>query len=162
DHREFLCLARLQHTHIIPLYGVHDFPARNLRALCQPYLGGATLARLLDLLRPTPAARRTGRALVEALDRAGQGLPPALPGRGPRAALARAPYAEAVCWIGLCLAEALQHAHERGLVHLKPSNVLLAADGQPLLLDFHLALHPVPVGESAPEGMGGTPEYMSP
>jgi serine/threonine protein kinase/Flp pilus assembly protein TadD len=191
--REFLSLARLQHTHIIPLYGVHDFPARNLRALCQPYFGGATLARLLDLMRPVPAARRTGRTLVEALDGApgwlasggrqspgdwnrGTDVPrspnaggnvdglPIRPTRGPREALARMGYAEAVCWVGACLAEALQYAHERGVVHLdlKPSNVLLAADGQPLLLDFHLALHPVPAGRVAPEGMGGTPEYMSP
>ncbi len=162
---EFLSLARLQHTHIIPLHGVHDFPARNLRALCQPYLGGATLSRLLDELRPIALARRTGRALVDALDAAGRDNPP-LPasGGGPRTALGRAGYAEAICWIGACLADALQHAHERGVVHLdlKPSNVLLAADGQPLLLDFHLALHPVAAGQPAPEGMGGTLEYMSP
>jgi serine/threonine protein kinase/Tfp pilus assembly protein PilF len=163
--REFLSLARLQHTHIIPLHGVHDFPTRNLRALCQPYLGGATLGKLLDLLQPIPPAQRTGKSLVDALEQAGRESAYPLPGRGgPREALARAPYAEAVCWIGACLAEGLQYAHERGLVHLdlKPSNVLLAADGQPLLLDFHLALHPVPVGQAAPEGMGGTPECMSP
>lgn len=163
--REFLSLARLQHTHIIPLHGVHDFPARNLRALCQPYLGGATLARLLDLMRPVPAARRTGRSLVEALDQAARESPLALPARGgPREALAQAPYAAAVCWMGSCLADALQYAHERSLLHLdlKPSNVLLAADGQPLLLDFHLALHPLPVGGTAPEGLGGTLEFMSP
>jgi serine/threonine protein kinase/Flp pilus assembly protein TadD len=171
--REFLSLARLQHTHIIPLYGVHDFPARNLRALCQPYLGGATLARLLDALRSTSPARRTGRMLVDALDQAEashSSVPPRGGGaegvseRGPHAALARVPYAEAVCWIGVCLAEALHYAHERGLLHLdlKPSNVLLAADGQPMLLDFHLALHPIPLGQMAPEGLGGTPDYMSP
>src|SRR5262249_45117600 len=60
--------------------------------------------------------------------------------------------------------EALQYAHERGLLHLdlKPSNVLLAADGTPMLLDFHLARGPVPCGAPAPPWMGGTPGYLSP
>ncbi len=163
--REFVSLARLQHTHIVPLHGAYDFPTRNLRALCLPYLGGATLARVLELLRATPPARRTGRSLVEALDRAGGDGPQSPPSQGaPREALARATYPEAVCWIGACLADALNHAHARGLVHLdiKPSNVLLAADGQPLLLDFHLAHHPFPAGGPAPGGLGGTPAYMSP
>src|SRR5687768_5888968 len=76
--------------------------------------------------------------------------------------LAHVSYVQAVCWITACLADALQFAHERGLVHLdlKPSNVLLAADGQPMLLDFHLAREPVrPHGPRA-EGFGGTPPYM--
>jgi eukaryotic-like serine/threonine-protein kinase len=177
--REFLSLARLQHTHIIPLHGVHDFPARNLRALCQPYYGGASLARLLDLLRPVPVAQRTGRSLLDALDRvqaeliaecgtrnAELGAIPHSALRIPHShrALAGASYVQAVCWVGACLAEGLHYAHERGLVHLdlKPSNVLLAADAQPLLLDFHLALQPLAPGQAAPEGFGGTPGYMSP
>jgi serine/threonine protein kinase len=40
--------------------------------------------------------------------------------------------------------------------------VLLAADGQPMLLDFHLARPPVPAGAAAPVWMGGTPGYMAP
>src|SRR5262249_47510936 len=42
--REHLSLARLQHTHIVPLYLVQDYPDRLLRALCLPYFGGVTLA----------------------------------------------------------------------------------------------------------------------
>ena len=83
---------------------------------------------------------------------------------GPRARLRRMSYVDAVCWIGSCLAEALHHAHERGLVHLdiKPSNILLAADGQPLLLDFHLAHAALSAGQKVPLTLGGTPDYMSP
>jgi hypothetical protein len=43
---EHLRLARLQHTHIVPLYSVHEFPERRLRGLCQPYFGGRSLASL--------------------------------------------------------------------------------------------------------------------
>jgi len=45
---------------------------------------------------------------------------------------------------------------------LKPSNVLVAADGQPMLLDFHLAHEPLHTGKPAPEEVGGTYAYMPP
>jgi serine/threonine protein kinase/tetratricopeptide (TPR) repeat protein len=181
DAREHLALARLQHTHIVPLYSVQDHPARGLRALCMPYFGGATLARLLDALQSQPPGQRTGRRLVEAVDRISETLQIAncklqianckTPAPS-RQFLARVSYVEAVCWVGACLADALQYAHERGLVHLdlKPSNVLLAADGTPMLLDFHLAREPIrPAGDgraderlASPSFLGGTAGYMSP
>jgi serine/threonine protein kinase len=162
---EHLSLARLQHTHIVPLYAAEDLPARRLRALCLPYFGGATLAALLAVLRDVPPAARTGADLRRALVRAQAPFPLTVEAHGPaRAALAGDDYAEAVCRMGLCLAEALAYAHERDLLHLdvKPSNVLLAADGQPMLLDFHLARGPVPAGAPAPAWMGGTPPYLAP
>jgi serine/threonine-protein kinase len=43
--------------------------------------------------------------------------------------------------IGCALADALEHAHQRGVIHcdIKPENVLLDADGRPLLADFSIA-----------------------
>src|SRR4051794_4875702 len=41
-HAAHLSLARLQHTHIVPLYAVQDDTARGVRLLCMPYFGSAT------------------------------------------------------------------------------------------------------------------------
>jgi serine/threonine protein kinase/tetratricopeptide (TPR) repeat protein len=165
DGHEHLSLARLQHTHIVPLYAVQDDPQRNLRSLCMPYFGGATLAWLTESLPNQPVATRSGRDLLTALDKAEATRPVAAPTRGvARTLYARASYTQSICWIGTCLADALHYAHERGLVHLdlKPSNILVAADGQPMLLDFHLARKPLRPEDPDPDWLGGTFVYMSP
>lgn len=165
DGVEHLSLARLQHAHIVPLYLARDFPERRLQGLCMPYLGGMSLANLLNALAGVPDGRRRGQDVLDVL--AAQPTPVPLgvaPCGALRQFLARASFSQAVCWMGACLADALQYAHERGLVHfdVKPANVLLAADGQPMLLDFHLAQAPLTTDGPAPSRIGGTPAYMAP
>jgi eukaryotic-like serine/threonine-protein kinase len=163
--QEHLSLARLQHTYIMPLYWAQDDAAVGLRALCMPYFGGASLSQLLNRLEDVPAAKRTGRDLLQALAAEGEGQRLAPPVRGPACRIMeKASYVEAICTIGACLAEAIDYAHQRNVVHhdLKPSNVLIAADGQPLLLDFHLAQPSLEAGTTHVRWLGGTPDYMAP
>jgi serine/threonine protein kinase/Flp pilus assembly protein TadD len=166
---EHLHLARLQHMHIVPLYFEQALAGRNLRSLVMPYLGGTTLDRVLGELgaASVPPAGRSGRDILDVLDRieAARPISSGDAARTPvRTYLAQASYTQAICWIGSCLADALQYAHDRGLVHMdvKPSNILIAADGQPMLLDFHLARRPVSPACDSPERLGGTPGYLSP
>ncbi len=63
------------------------------------------------------------------------------------------------------LADALDTAHENGIVHrdVKPANVIMDEHDQPLLTDFGLALPSTDVATlTQPGDMLGTPAYMSP
>jgi serine/threonine protein kinase/Flp pilus assembly protein TadD len=243
-------LARLQHSHIVPIHSVHDDPTTGLRLLCMPYLGGANLEQILAHARGPGTVVASGRSLAQALDvldrrvsddalrsgilsEAGQSRcrgsgsaktlaagPPSeqpdphgatrgpvrlstLPrraARGPKALVhstsgtssnpealrdekplphpdgelldpARAYYwrhsfVRAAVWIVARLAEALGHAHARGILHrdLKPSNVLIAADGTPMLLDFNLSVQVAGFDEldGVRHRVGGTLPYMAP
>jgi serine/threonine protein kinase len=72
-------------------------------------------------------------------------------------------YVQAVLWIASRVTEGLAHAHERGILHLdlKPANILVTDEGQPMLLDFNLARDTKGGGKSA-AFVGGTLPYMSP
>jgi tetratricopeptide (TPR) repeat protein len=66
----------------------------------------------------------------------------------------------------LQVCEAVQHAHQNGVLHrdLKPANVLVDAEGRPRLLDFGLAKRPDHEASSLTETgrFLGTPAYAAP
>jgi formylglycine-generating enzyme required for sulfatase activity len=73
----------------------------------------------------------------------------------------RIPHARAAEIIGR-VAEALHHAHQRGLVHrdIKPQNILIDSSGNPVVADFGLALREEDYGRGP--RLAGTVPYMSP
>jgi serine/threonine protein kinase/Tfp pilus assembly protein PilF len=171
EGREPQTLAQLRHGNIVPIHSVHEDAERGVRAVCMPYLGGASFGDVLLALFARDKKPLHGRQLVAALE-AVQATPLEAPdpegggaGRGagetPLQLLRRLDYPRAVAWLVSRLAEGLQHAHDRGVLHrdIKPSNVLLASDGQPLLLDFNVA-QDLRAGREG--GIGGTIAYMAP
>ncbi len=170
-------LARLQHTHIVPVYSVHHAPPVQL--ICMPYLGRCTLADVLRVYRQQRGARpstfRSPTGTTRQVDRSDPATaPPAVPATVPAAseaapspppdaAAVAAQYIRqplAVLRLIRQLADGLRHAHGRGILHLdlKPGNVLLADSGELMLFDFNLAWD---AREQERELVGGTVPYMA-
>jgi serine/threonine protein kinase len=65
--------------------------------------------------------------------------------------------------IALKVARALSHAHKKGVVHrdLKPGNIIVDEQGEPMVTDFGLALDLERFGRQG-LAMAGTPLYMAP
>jgi serine/threonine protein kinase/Tfp pilus assembly protein PilF len=169
-------LGQLRHTNIVPVYSVHR--SGPLQAVCMPYLGRETLADVLRELEQSPVLPDSGDALLKShgtVERAGPGSSAsgsglgAGPGPEIRATeqivrIGGLGYVQAVLWLAARLADGLAHAHERGILHrdLKPANILLADDGEPLLLDFNLAADTKLRWNPSAALIGGTLAYMAP
>ncbi|WP_040867465.1 serine/threonine-protein kinase [Nocardia exalbida] len=158
-------LAQLDHEYIVRIYDQRLIADDELKLLYMQYLPGGTLLDVLRLARATPPQQRGGQLLLDAIDKVLADKGEVRPTESAvRARIAALTWPETVAWLGRRLADALQHASERGVLHrdIKPANVLLSAEGSPKLADFNVSFSKRVKGTSPLAYFGGSLAYMSP
>jgi eukaryotic-like serine/threonine-protein kinase len=150
--REAQVLASLNHPNIAAIYGLEEGGSGQavVRALVLELVEGDTLAD--RLARSEHHAQRETGAHQET----GRGRPSGRP----------IPIDEALP-IARQIADALEAAHEHGVVHrdLKPGNIKVRADGTVKVLDFGLAKLAEPVGvglQTGPSTLSQSPTITTP
>ncbi len=137
--REVSAISKLDHPNVCTVYEAGEIDGQPYLAM--RYVAGENLARVLEARRSKQPSGKT-KGSSSARDLAGD------------LALVEK------------LARALHAAHEAGVVHrdVKPGNVLIDGDGEPVIVDFGLARaegngeeHLTISGEAV-----GTPAYMAP
>ena len=137
--REAQLLASLNHPRIAAIYGLEE--SESTRALVMELVEGPTLAERIGRTSASARPKAASASPAQASAGAGSGSKTAASATaGAGARKAPIPMDEALP-IAHQVAEALEYAHEHGVVHrdLKPANIKVTADGDVKVLDFGLA-----------------------
>jgi serine/threonine protein kinase/Flp pilus assembly protein TadD len=166
--------ASLKHPNIVQAYWVGC--ERGVHFYAMEYVEGQNLAGVIDRLRQT-ADDRKGEPAEPSSDVASAPsaavdwpAPTAETTRRLQAAVStershRSPeFFPSVAALGAQAAEALEHAHQMGVVHrdVKPSNLMVDADGHLWVTDFGLATTQTETNLTMSGDLLGTLRYMSP
>lgn len=138
--------ALLHHPHIVPVYAVGSESGYYFYAM--QFIDGWSLASLIGDLRarPTESAHPTVSEMLTERSSGGR------------------QFYRRIARLGAQAAEALEHAHQMGVVHrdVKPSNLLLDEKGNLWVTDFGLARLQSDVRLTRTGELIGTARYMSP
>ncbi len=141
--------AQLHHRHIVPVYAVGC--ERGVHYFAMQFIEGQTLSAAIEELRAraeaTPSSLRLSSTVLEG----------ELGSRG-------AAYFRRAAEMGAQAADALDHAHQAGIIHrdIKPSNLLLDAHSMLWITDFGLAHCQSEASLTVTGDLVGTLRYMSP
>jgi serine/threonine protein kinase len=172
-------MARLEHAHIVQVFSEKVVEETDQRLLCMQLVPGVGLDKIIWSLAmqmgvpqsrsktkrdaDSPTATWRGSDVLAIIDTNSE-LPTALDPAAlrDRDAMSEMDDVETTAWMGARLAEALDFAHQRGVLHrdVKPANILVSPYGRPMLADFNISSQQV--DEQGSEMFGGTIAYMSP
>lgn len=130
-------LAKLRHPNILPIHEAFESDLRQ--CIVTPFVDGITVAELIQYwhsesnieLHRIPERFKSGRISI----------------------------ARMTVELMLEVMPAARHAHNQGVLHcdIKPSNMMLEQSGNPLLMDFDVA-----IASDSVKAVGGTANYASP
>ncbi|MCC6492510.1 MAG: protein kinase [Pirellulales bacterium] len=179
-HTEVRAAAALDHPHIVAVYSVGE--DRGLHYYAMQLVRGQTLAQAIGELHaartdgadplkyPTarlPAATSCERQRRQAADESFSACDPTQPDQPPAPCISfrnTADFHRRAARLALQAADALQHAHEHGVLHrdVKPSNLLIDREGKLFVADFGLARMGASAGITLTGDIIGTLRYMPP
>jgi serine/threonine protein kinase/formylglycine-generating enzyme required for sulfatase activity len=159
--REAEAASKLDHPGICAVYDAGE--ADGASYIAMRYVAGESLAKRIMRARSVPSG--DGRPLErEPVDAAAND--PAPDSESPSGTPSTLKDVMDVVRLIESTARALHEAHEAGLVHrdVKPGNIMITSDGQPIVLDFGLARDESREFSTLTQtgDLLGTPAYMSP
>jgi serine/threonine protein kinase len=168
--------ASLEHPHIVPVHGVGC--DRGVHYYAMKYIDGQSLAQVIAELRgqergekgkaspsPNPLADPTvDPSAGQAIEAPSTAPTKPIAGLSTVRSTKDAAYFRAVAQLGIQAAEALDYAHQLGIIHrdIKPANLMADERGQLWITDFGLAQVQNDPRLTMTGDLVGTLRYMSP